>query len=150
MLFFKFIWKSISKTPQMQTSYKKHRIYFLNSSDYWTERSSIESIVQFGTINIPIDGERWEREDIVSDNEILLLVGLYLKMAGKGTTLTHFGELCKWNLVQSNSPQASLIPLFLFRRIKFGVNITEARKVEREFVRVDFHSNLVCEEFAKL
>lgn len=71
----------------------------------------------------------------MSDNEILLLVRPYLKMDRKerdrGATLTHFGELCKWNLVKSNSPQASLVPLFLFRRIKFGVNVTEARKVER-------------------
>lgn len=93
-------------------------------------------------------GGRWK--DIVSDNEILLLVRPYLKMDGKRAT--HFGELCKWNLVKSNSPRASLTlcPLFPFWGIKFGVNVAEARKVERGFVRVDFHSNLVCEEFAKL
>lgn len=50
-------------------------------------------------------GKRWR--DIVSDNEILLLVRPYLKMGWKRATLTHFGELCKWNLVKSNSLRAS-------------------------------------------
>lgn len=92
--------------------------------------------VQLGTINIPIDGERWEREDIVSHNEILLLVRPYLKMGReereRGATLTHFGELCKWNLVKSNSPQASLYPSLSLPEDKvWCVNVTETCKVER-------------------